>query len=124
MSRCGTPQSPFFRVLTFLRAKGEQKLHDSKLCQNRLSSYTNIFISNRRKLGSKKRAPWCPASRHALSNKKKFYIQLAWNERNSPEDQKIRNREKAKNLLSFRVRARSQPRKLQTNRNLEDMLRI
>ena len=30
MSRFGSPQSPFFKLVTFLRSKGEQKSHDSK----------------------------------------------------------------------------------------------
>ena len=30
MSRFGSPQSPFFMLVTFLNPKGEQKSHDSK----------------------------------------------------------------------------------------------
>ena len=48
MSRCGAPQSPF------LSAKGEKKFRDSKNTLKWLSSYLNIYISNRRKLNSKK----------------------------------------------------------------------
>ena len=57
MSRFGSPQSPFFKLATFLSSKEEQKSHDSKMRQKLRSSYINRFISNRRKLNSKK-GPW------------------------------------------------------------------
>ena len=54
MSRFGSPQSPFFMLVTFLSRKEEQKLHYSKKRQKLRSSYINRFISNRRKINSKK----------------------------------------------------------------------
>ena len=45
---------PFFKLVTFLSAKGEHKSYDSKNGQKQLPSYINIFISNRRKLNLKK----------------------------------------------------------------------
>ena len=55
MSKFESPQSPFLKLVTFLSPKEEQKSHDSKKkCQKLRSSYINRFISNRRKINSKK----------------------------------------------------------------------
>ena len=54
MPRFGSPQSHFFKLVTFLSRKEEQKSHDSKKRQKLRSSYINRSISNRRKINSKK----------------------------------------------------------------------
>ena len=59
-----------------------------------------------------------------FEQKKIKYIELACNEKNLPEDQKIMNWEKAKNILNIQIKIRSQPRKLQMDWNLEDMLGV
>ena len=92
MSRFGSPQSPFFKLVTFLSRKEEQKLHDSKKRQKLRSSYINRFISDRRKINSKKGL--CGDTRLDMpfrTKKKIKYIELACNEKNLPEDQKIMN---------------------------------
>ena len=91
MSRFGSPQSPFFKLVTFLSRKEEQKLHDSKKRQKLRSSYINRFISNRRKINSKKGSVVTRVSTCPFELKKIKYIELACNEKNLPEDQKIMN---------------------------------
>ena len=54
MSTFGSPQSHFFKLVTFLSRKEEEKSRDSKKRQKLRSSYINRFISNRRKINSKK----------------------------------------------------------------------
>ena len=53
---------PFLKLVTFLSVKENISFMTQKMRQKRLLSYINIFISNKRKLNSKKRALWCPAS--------------------------------------------------------------
>ena len=63
-----------------------------KMRQKLRSSYINILLSNRRKLNSKKGL--CGGSRLDMlfqTKKRIKYIELAWNEKNLPEDQKTVN---------------------------------
>ena len=77
------------------------------------SGYINRFISNRRKINSKKGSVATRISTCPFEQKKIQYIELACNEKNLPEDQKIMNLEKAKNILNIQIKIRSRPRKLQ-----------
>ena len=89
------------------------------------SSYINGFISNRRKINSKKGLCGDTRLHMPFRTKKKIkYVELPWNEKNLPEDQKIMNWEKAKNILNIQIKIRPQPRKLQMDWNLEDMLGV
>ena len=63
-----------------------------KMRQKLRSSYINRFISNRRKLNSKKGLWYDPHLDMPFRTKKKIkYIKLAWNEKNLPEAQKTMN---------------------------------
>ena len=63
-----------------------------KMRQKLRSSYINRFISNRRKLNSKKGLCGAPRLDMPFRTKKKIkYIELAWNEKNLTEDQKTVN---------------------------------
>ena len=95
-----------------------------KMLQKRLSTFINMFISSKRKLNSKKGlcgAPYLDML-FQTKTKKARYIELAWNEKNSPKAQKTMNWEKTKNILTIWVKIWSQPRKFQRGSNLEDML--
>ena len=59
-----------------------------KMRQKLRSSYINSFISNRRKLNSKNGLCGAPRLDMLFQTKKIKYIDLAWNEKNSPEAQK------------------------------------
>ena len=96
-----------------------------KMRQKLRSSYINRSISNRRKINLKKGL--CGDTRLDMpfrTKKKIKYIELACNEKNLPEDQKIMNWEKAKNILNIQIKFRSRLRKLQMDWNLEDMLGV
>ena len=63
-----------------------------KMRQQLRSSYINTFISNRRKLNSKKALSGAPHLDVLFRTKKIIkYIELAWNETNLTEDQKTVN---------------------------------
>ena len=82
------------------------------------SSYINRFISNRRKINWKKGLCGDTRLDMPFRTKKIKYIELSCNEKNLPEDQKIMNWEKAKNILNIQIKIRSWPRKLQMDWNL------
>ncbi len=61
-----------------------------------------VGTPNKKQSLIKKRTLYCPASRRALSNKKKFkYIDRDGTEKSWNESQKIINREKTKNIFRF-----------------------
>jgi hypothetical protein len=92
-------QSVFFLICTFLAEKGDHKFNDSK---NAPKMGVCVGKHNKKRSLIKKRTLLCPASRRALSNKKKFkYIDRAPTEKFWTKGQKIINREKRKNIFRF-----------------------
>ena len=125
MSTIRVIPEPFFYVSHFFKSKRRTEVSWLKKCaKNCVSSYINWFISNRRKINSKKEL--CSDTHLDM---------LFWTKKNSiywmsPGTRKIWQKikkswtEKMEKDFTIHNKIRFQPRKLQMGWNLEDMLEL